>query len=275
MAARSSTSNYRRSVRHSPDFKIADLLFNTIGHTADNQKFRDCIDLNFVENAEVLHWLLADGESAARIRMVRSGVDIHRLRPASDQDSRARIGAMPGDLVVGFSGRWSGEKDPLAFVAIARQVDPELRVRFVMTGAGHLRPAIEQAVAAAGFPGGRFHLLGEVDDIVPWLNAYDLLVLPSRIDGRPVVVMEAQAVGVPVLASRVGALPELVVDGETGWLFEPGDVAGFAARIEQVARAPALLPPMRAAARRHAEEHFDKQVMHASYEAYLRALTLA
>jgi glycosyltransferase involved in cell wall biosynthesis len=258
-----------------PRLRIADLLFNTIGHTADNQKFRDCIDLNFVENEEVLHWLLADGETRERICLVRSGVDIHRLRPDGLQETRARIGAAPGDLVVGFSGRWSGEKDPLAFVAIARQVDPGLRVRFVMTGAGHLGPAIEQAIAAAGFHGGRFHLLGEVDDIVPWLNTYDLLVLPSRVDGRPVVVMEALAVGVPVLASRVGALPELVVDGETGWLLEPGDVAGFAARIEQIARAPATLPPMRMAARRYAEAHFDEQVMHASYEAHLRALTSA
>jgi glycosyltransferase involved in cell wall biosynthesis len=258
-----------------PRLKVADLLFNTVGHTADNQHFRNCIDLTFVENQEVLRWLLADGEDQERICLVRSGVDVHRLRPGGAQEVRARIGAEAGDLVVGFSGRWSGEKDPLAFVAIARQVDPDRRVHFIMTGAGHLGPAIEQAVQAAGFRAGRFHLVGEVDDVVPWLNSYDLLVLPSRIDGRPVVVMEALALGVPVLASRVGALPEMIVDGETGWLCEPGDLAGFAARIEHVARAPAMLAPMRTAARQFAEDHFDEQVMHASYEARLRDLASA
>lgn len=255
-----------------PLLKVADLLFNTVGHTADNQRFRDSIDLNFVENNEVYHWLLADGETEERICLVRSGVDTARLRPDRVQSFRSRIDAAPDDLVIGFSGRWSGEKDPLAFVAIARQIDPGLRVRFVMTGTGHLGPMIQQAVRAAGFPGGRFHLLGEVDDIIPWLNTYDILVLPSRLDGRPVVVMEALAVGVPVLASRVGALPEMVMEGETGWLCDAGDIAAFAARIEQAAREPAMLAPMRIAARRFAEAHFDEQTMHAAYEARLREL---
>ena len=256
-----------------PSVRTADLLFNTVGHTGNNKKYRRWIDLNFVENTEVRNFLIADGEDPARVHLVRSGVDIARLRPAGyAHDQRTRIGATRNDLVVGFSGRWSDEKNPLGFVEIARRVNPGLPVRFVMTGAGHLAPQITAAINAAGFPPGRFHLLGEVEDIAQWLAAYDLLVLPSKLDGRPVVVMESCAVGVPVLASRVGALDEMIQDDETGWLHASDDVDGFVARIEWAATHREELSGMGRAARAHAVEHFNETVMHAAYETRLRAL---
>jgi len=256
-----------------PRLKVADLLFNTVGHTENNRRYRCWIDLNLVENEEVARWLIADGEAPDRVCLVRSGVDTQRLRPASPlRELRSSIGVKLGDVVVGFSGRWSEEKGPLAFVEIARRVDSTLPVHFVMTGGGELRPMVERAVAAAGFAPGRFHVLGMIDDVIQYLNTYDLLLLPSRLDGRPVVVMEALSIGVPVLASRVGALPEMIEEGLTGWLCEPADVAGFVTRIEQVAREPAVLAPMRRAARLFAERHFDEHAMHVLYEERLRSL---
>ena len=256
-----------------PDVKIVDLLFNTVGHTENNRRFRRSIDLIFVETDEVRRWLIADGETADRICMVPSGVDIQRLRPGdSMRGRRSEIKAAIDDIVVGFSGRWSDEKGPMSFIEIARRVDPNLPLRFVMTGAGTLGPMMKAAIAQAGFAPGRFHLLGQVDDIVPWLQTYDLLVVPSKFDGRPVVVMEAQAVGLPVLASNVGGLPEMLEDGTTGWLCNPVRLEDFVARIERVARQPSMLKSMRQAARNFAEAHFDKDEMHRRYEGHLRAL---
>jgi O-antigen biosynthesis protein len=256
-----------------PPVKIADLLFNTVGHTESNRKYRRWIDLNFVENTEVMNFLIADGAEPARVHLVRSGVNTVRLRPSGyAHDQRTRIGATRNDLVVGFSGRWSDEKNPLGFIEIARRVNHDLPVRFVMTGAGHLAPQIMAAINAGDFAPGRFHLLGEVEEIASWLAAYDLLVLPSKLDGRPVVVMESCAVGVPVLASRVGALDEMIRDGETGWLHPSDDVEGFVARIEWAATHRDALAAMGQAARAHAVAHFDETVMHAAYETRLRAL---
>ena len=255
------------------DLRVVDLLFNTVGHTENNRRRRDLIDLIFVENDEVREWLVARGEETARIRLVKSGVDLARMRPMVRSEAIMRqIGAEADDLIVGFSGRWSEEKNPLGFIRIAQLVDPALPVRFVMTGTGHLRPAIEHAVRDAGFVKGRFHLLGEVPDIAPVLASFDLLVLPSVLDGRPVVVLEALALGVPVLASCVGALPELIQDGVTGWLCQPSDLQAFAKHIEDAAMDRAGLSDMRHRARDYAEARLDMQEMLAAYGAGLASL---
>ena len=256
-----------------PGLRVADLLFNTAGHTTNNRRRRGLIDLTFVENGAVRDWLLARGETAARIGLIESGVDLGRLRPTPrSQELMRRIGAASGDLIIGFAGRWSEEKDPLGFVAIAGLVDPALPVRFVMIGTGPMQNAIENAVAAAVFRAGRFHVLGEIPEIAPVLASLDLLVVPSVLDGRPMVVMEALALGVPVLASRVGGLPELIQDGTTGWLCEPGDYAGFAACIDRAGADRPRLAVMRDQARAFAELKLDIGAMLNAYRSELEAL---
>ncbi|AMJ62700.1 glycosyltransferase [Bosea sp. PAMC 26642] len=263
-----------RSLRAAhPALRVVDLLFNTVGHTANNRRRRFLIDLNLVENAEVGDWLLDQGETAERVCMVKSGVDTERFAPLPRcQTLSDRIGAGPDELIIGFSGRWSAEKNPLAFVEIARLVDHGLPLRFVMTGTGPMREALQAAIVKAGLPAQRFHLLGEVEEIVPVLASFDLLVLPSTFDGRPMVVLEALALGVPVLASRVGALPELIVEGQTGWLCAAGDDVAFARRIEAAARDRAGLQAMRRRAREFAQTQLEVKAMLDAYENGLRSV---
>lgn len=256
-----------------PRLRIADLLFNTVGHTANHLRRRNFIDLIFVETAEVRDYLLAHGEDIKRVCQIESGVDLDALRPIARAEALvSQIKVAPDCLIVGFSGRWSEEKNPLGFVQIALLVDPALPICFIMTGTGHLRHAIEHAISNAGLPEGRFHLLGEVPDIAPVLGSFDLLVIPSILDGRPVVALEALALGVPVLASRVGALADLIRDGETGWLCEPNDLKAVAQRIEQAGRDRVSLKDMRRQARTYAEAQLDIRNMLAAYSAGLRSM---
>src|SRR5690606_14037058 len=132
---------------------------------------------------------------------------------------------------VGFSGRWSPEKNPLGFLWVAELLAINPRISFVMTGTGRMEADLREALRDSTLPAGRFHLLGNVDDLSKILPEFDLLVVPSRQDGRPVVVLEAMASGVPVVASRVGGLPELIVPGETGELCDPDDLVEFADAI--------------------------------------------
>ncbi len=257
-----------------PRLAVADLLFNTVGHTLNHRSNAQLIDLTFVENREVFHHLQDEGELDDRIALVPSGIDLDAYRPGPrDAAVTKALGAAPEELIVGYCGRWSPEKDPLAFVEIARRsLAARLKTRFAMTGAGPLCGAIVEAVRDAVMPQGGFHLRGEVEDISPWLRSCDVLVVPSRLDGRPMVVLEALALGVPVLASRVGALPELIEDGVNGFLQTPGDVDGFVGRLSQFADDRPLLARMKAAARRHAEQHFSEATMLMSYESRLRGL---
>jgi len=262
-------------LRH-PRLRVADLLFNTLGHTTSNRRYADCIDLIFVENTEVRDWLLKAGERADRICLVESGVDLEENAPAADVDRLRRDHALPtGTTLVGFFGRWSDEKDPLGFVEIAKRVPENLPVAFVMTGAGPQEAELKQAIAAAAFPTGRFLLKGAVPDVKPYLRACDALVLPSRLDGRPNVVMEALASGVAVIASRVGALPEMFEPSRQGYLCPVGDYDCFAARIVELASSPGQLSQFKRAARLYAEERLDIRRMLEIYQEKLTALIQA
>jgi glycosyltransferase involved in cell wall biosynthesis len=256
-----------------PELKVIDLLFNTVGHTASNRKYADLIDLNIVENQEVLGWLIEQGEASSRVRLIESGLDLVRYSPKpKSPDVLQQLGISDDTIIIGFSGRWSEEKDPLGFIEIAKLVPEDLAVAFVMTGAGPLKKQVDAAVANANFPLGRFHLMGAVPEVAPFIASYDLLCLPSRLDGRPVVVLEALAFGVPVLASRVGALPELVEEAVSGHLCDAGDYAAFAQYIVQVARDPDGLRQMKHQSRLAAEQRFDARRMLADYERTLSEL---
>ncbi|WP_162820877.1 glycosyltransferase [Microvirga calopogonii] len=258
-----------------PNLRVVDLLFNTKGHTENNRRRRHQIDLIFVENAEVRGWLLDHGETSERVRLIESGVDLDRLHPNLRSDAiRAEILDGSDDIIVCFSGRWSEEKDPLTFIEIARRADQNWPVRFVMTGAGHLEREIKRAIQGADFPSGRFQLLGAVPDLATVLASVDLLVVPSRLDGRPVVVLEALAVGTPVLASRVGGLPDLIKHGETGWLCEPGDVDAFLECLRAAVESRDKLARKRAAARSKAEAYLDVRRMFGAYESALSEVLL-
>jgi len=254
-----------------PNIRVVDILFNTVGHTQNNRKFAKLIDFNFVETNEVFQFLVNAGESRDRILQVSSGIDLQEYEPGPREASVVNLlNVAQDELIVGFSGRWGPEKDPLMFVEIARRLS-HLPIHFVMTGIGPLRPSIEAAIAT-GKLGHRFHLVGEVSDVRPWIRSYDALVLPSRLDGRPVVVLEALASGVPVIASAVGGLPEVVDDGVNGFLCIPGIAAHFAGKIAKLAIDRELLVRMKKAARLSAEQNLDSHKIFSSYERALRDL---
>jgi glycosyltransferase involved in cell wall biosynthesis len=255
-----------------PDLKVIDLLFNTIGHTANNRKYARYIDRILVENREVEDWLLAAGELPGRVVQLPSGVDLEAYRPQPKSPCiLADLGIGESSFIAGYSGRLSEEKDPEAFLRIARSCKGDSRLVFLMTGAGPLAEQIGQRIGKMDLDG-RLRFLGQVEDIRSYMASYDVLILPSRFDGRPVAVLESLALGVPVIASRVGALPDLIQEGVTGFLCEPGDIGAFAERIRWLAGHPEEHRRMKAAARAFAEAELDARRMFERYEAAIRGV---
>lgn len=255
-----------------PELKVIDLLFNTVGHTANNRKYAAHFDRILVENREVASWLLAAGEPPGQVLQIPSGVDLDAYRPQpKPAHILSELGIAPGTFIAGFSGRLSEEKDPEAFLEIARKCRRDPRLVFLMTGAGPLIDKVRKRIEKLAL-GDSLRFLGQVEKVSDYMSAYDVLVLPSRFDGRPVAVLESLALGVPVIASRVGALPDLVQEGVTGFLCEPGDTAAFAERIHWLADHPKEHRAMKAAARAFAEAELDARRMFERYEEAIRGV---
>jgi glycosyltransferase involved in cell wall biosynthesis len=146
--------------------------------------------------------------------------------------------------------------------------------RAQLVGDGRDRADVERELERLGLDG-RVELLGERDDVPELLAGSDVFVLSSRSEGMPLAILEAMAAGLPVVASDVGGIGELVVDGESGLLVRPGDSDALAAALERVCADGALRKRMGAAARARAEELFDLPrflgAHEALYERELRA----
>lgn len=260
-----------RLKRKYPELRIYDLLFNTVGHTPNNRRYSGYINKTLCENSEVRDWLRQKGEEEGRIGMIPSAVKIVDLPSAEERAMlRRALDIEPGKLIVGFCGRWSPEKNPIGFVDIAGQLASNANIHFVMTGAGIQADAISSRLRDMAELENRFHLLGNVPELGPILAGVDLLILPSKLDGRPVVVMEAMAIGVPVIASRVGGLPELIIPGKNGDLCAPGDTAAFVKVINAIEHDREFLRRLSTGARAFAEQNLDIAIMVAAYSQQLQ-----
>jgi glycosyltransferase involved in cell wall biosynthesis len=198
--------------------------------------------------------------------VIRNGVDPRRV------DVREREGDRPRVVMV---GRLQAPKDPITLVralAMVRDTDYEA----FLVGDGPDRPVVEEEIRRLAIePSVR--VLGERSDVRELLATADVFALSTHSEGLPLSILEAMAAGLPVVASNVGGVPELVVQGETGMLVPPDDPAALAETIERLLTDQPLARRLGDAARVRVAEHFDlAAVQDAHLALYRRTLaTLA
>jgi glycosyltransferase involved in cell wall biosynthesis len=201
----------------------------------------------------------ACGEAArGKVHVVRCGVDLAAFAPASRRPPR-----VPTFACVASLRPYKGHEVLLEAAALLSSGGLELRV--VLVGDGERRRQIEARIARAGL-GGVVSLRGALphEEIPGVLAEATALVLPSvtardgQMEGIPVALMEAMAAGVPVVASRLSGIPELVRDGVSGLLVPERDPVALAAAMERLARDPALGARLAEGARRTVREDFDR-----------------
>jgi N-acetyl-alpha-D-glucosaminyl L-malate synthase BshA len=160
-------------------------------------------------------------------------------------------------------------KRPVGVVEIFARVEKEIPSTLLMVGDGPERGRAEWAAREAGLQR-KVHFLGKQDSIEQWIGASDLLLLPSQTESFGLVALEAMACGVPVVASRVGGLPEVVADGEDGFLVDAGDIPGMAERALRVLADDALAARMGRSGRLKALDRFCASRIIPMYEAHYR-----
>ncbi len=202
-----------------------------------------------------------------RVHVVRCGVEVERL-PAP-----ARRAAGPGEsLQVLGVGRLSPEKGHLGLIeAFAELVRGGAECRLVLIGSGPEEGAIRAAVAARGLER-RIELRGSQPEaaVLEAMARSHVFALSSRMEGLPVVLMEALALELPVVAPAITGIPELVIDGETGLLYPAGDWGALAACLGRLAGDAALRQRLGAAGRVRVLREFDAQAAAAPLARLLR-----
>ncbi|HEX5615948.1 MAG TPA: glycosyltransferase [Acidimicrobiia bacterium] len=190
-----------------------------------------------------------------RTEVVVHGIPVARVAGARAERAavRAELGLTPDEIVVGTVANFRAQKDyPNLFAAAQRLAERRVPVTIVAVGQGPLEAEMRARLAALDL-GDRVRLLGYRDDAVRVMGACDAFTLASNNEGLPVAVMEALALGLPVVATRVGGLGEAITDGREGLLVEPRDPTALADALERVVQDEALRARFAAAARARAD----------------------
>ncbi len=204
--------------------------------------------------------LREQGLQAKRIRLLRNCVPPNPSG-ASPADL-SELGIEPAHRVVGLIANLREVKDHLFFVDAMAHVlpaHPDLRALLVgqpLPSEPDVPRRIEQRIAGHGLLG-RFVLTGFRRDIPALLRRMEVCCLTSKSEGMPNVVLEAMAAARPVVATRVGGVPELVTDGDNGWLIEPGDAGGFARAVRRLLDEPQTAAEMGRRGRQRAQRDHD------------------
>lgn len=225
-------------------------------------------------SGELAAELAAAGVPAGRISRVPNGVDPDRFTPGVAMRlpaGRARLGLAAGPLLVAV-GRLDPQKDLGSLLAALPEILPAApAARLLILGEGPERAALEAAARGAGL-GERVLFRGLVPDVVPYLQAADVFVLPSRAEGMPNALLEAMAAGLPCVSSRVGGALDLITPGRNGLLVEPGDPAALGAAVRWLLERPAEAAALGRAARETVLEGYTLAAAAERYLAIYRGL---
>lgn len=209
--------------------------------------------------------------------VIRLGIPLEeRLGdPTADSDYRRPYGIPSDAFVVGWVGRMTGVKDTSSVVEIVRAVrERGVNAVLCMVGDGPDRMRLEQLAHELGIA--RYcYFVGYQSDVAGYYRLFDAFLLPSVTEGTPVSAIESLASGTPVVANRVGGVPDVVRDGVDGFLVEPGDTDGAAARLATLAADPELRALLGESGRARVLERYSVERLVDDVDRLYRSLLVA
>jgi glycosyltransferase involved in cell wall biosynthesis len=240
-----------------PDLAVVELLFNPVGHTANHLKYNYLIDHVVTEHDGMKNWLVEHGDSDDHVSVIPNGVDLEIYRPQPRKDWRTgRERGRASAFVVGYFGRLSEEKAPDILIEIAARLKKQAGgFEFLVCGTGPMEGGLRDLCEKHSLAD-TVHFLGFVST-PDYLPCCDVTVICSRLDGRPNLLMESLSMGIPVVASRVGAIPDMAPEGQGVRLCEGGDIDAFRRVILDLASNPAAYAQLSSAGQGWARDHFS------------------
>ncbi len=221
-----------------PKLRVVDQIFNDspMGHVENNRKYVRWIDLTFIVAEKLRRSILSRfGGDPARLRTLYHGANTALFDPARIDKAEARAQFdLPSDKkIILYVGRLSVEKNPLLFVELAAALREDRNLRFVMAGDGPLRDETVARVRKLHLDNLLLFGIVPPKEMPALTRASDLLVVTSLTEGVPLTIFEALAMNVPVVASDVGGISDVVREGVHGFLFRDGDLAGCVDKVRR------------------------------------------
>lgn len=226
----SSGGTPRLVVSRRVDFPVARNGFSAI-------KYRYGADIYIAISNGVRDVLVESGVEPERVRIVRSGIDFEKFAAVRDNGYLFdEFGLSKGTPIVGNVAALAPHKSQVDFIKAAKRVAEQIeQARFFIVGEGQLRPKLESLIDTLDMRD-RVTLTGFREDVLELMSMFDCFVLSSYLEGLCTSIMDAQAMGTPVVATRTGGVPDLVEDGVTGLLVptrNPDELASAIVRMHR------------------------------------------
>ncbi|MCR4404994.1 MAG: glycosyltransferase [Candidatus Acetothermia bacterium] len=242
----------------------------------DRLTFR--LSLGYVSNSQAaIDFLASHGYGRRKFWLIHNGIDTRPFcdRSAEEKGALRQHYALPPDkpIITCVANLRPPKGHEYLIEALRELKERGLEFVALLVGDGPLRERLEESVQSlklteqVRFLGSRDH-----DEIPTILAITDVFVLPSLWEGLPTAIIEAMAAGCPVVGTAVGGMPELVIEGETGFLVPPGDPGALAERLELLLQDPALRNRLGEASADRVREHFSLERMVQQHQALYRAL---
>ena len=231
-------------------------------------------DKVIVNSCEIVSYVCeTEGARHDQVAVIPNAVENLRARSAGLRERyRQQIGVNSDTMVLGWVGRLRAQKNAGLLLQACAQLPANLpRWKVIVLGDGPERALFSSRVDKLRL-NDRLIWLGERNDVEGWLAAMDLFVHTADFEGMPNAVMEAMAMGLPVVASGVDGTRELIEDGVSGYLVAPRDVSGFASRIASVMRDPDLARRFGERAHLDVLQRFGMAHMIRAYDELFRSL---
>jgi glycosyltransferase involved in cell wall biosynthesis len=279
-------ARYPRAILHSHGYK-ADILLSWLGATrrrgcvatchnwiSETRKLKllEALDKRALRHfdrvvavsAGIARELVSNGVSADRVSVVDNGISV----PQAPEDSRAAVRQefeipLDGKLVVHL-GRLARSKRIDRLLQAIAQLPDEPRVHLLLAGEGEQRELLVELAGRLGLRG-RVHFCGYRSDVGRLLAAADLMALSSEREGLPIVILEAMAMRCPIVSTRVGAIADVLREGEDAWIVAPNDTAGLQRAISDALGQPALARSRASNAYARYTQRYSRNAMGARY----------
>jgi glycosyltransferase involved in cell wall biosynthesis len=222
-----------------------------------------CLDAAIaVSEATGRDWVRRTRLSPARIVRIYNGIDPSKFERSSERaEARRRLGLPNDGMIIGGVGRLDEAKGfRFLLEAVAKLPPTQPPVMLALAGDGPLLQSLQTRAGELGIAD-RVRLLGFCGDVRPVYDALDIFVLSSLCEALPYALLEAMAARLPTIGTRVGGVPEIIVEGETGLIVPPRDANALAAALRRLTESQDLRQRMGEAGRERVVRHFNEREM--------------